>query len=227
MFNPGDQDLIDAVDRHIEACVAPVDQVFHEIVSDDLHIDIHQVFATGERPFHTLVTSGMSARPMNTSPDAEEFRFAELCILLDPTWRLNDEAIKDERCYWPMRLLKVLARYPHETNTWLGHGHTVAMSDPPKRFARNTRLCASVLLGPTTLGTEFSRMPRPDGADTHFWNVLPIYAGELQFKFDRGLDALLEAFDAAGVTDVVSADRPPAVDTGKRPWWPFRTTRTQ
>jgi Suppressor of fused protein (SUFU) len=222
MSNPGDTKLIESVDRHISRYVAPVGRVYHEIVSDDLHIDIHHVAPARRRPFHTLVTSGMSEMPMNTGADAAAWRFAELCVLLEPTWRLEPESFQEERWYWPLRLLKGLSRYPLAHDTWLGYGHSVATGDPPKPFAEDTDLCACALLPPLSLGVEFSRMRRSDGADTYFWSVMPIYANEMEFKLQHGADALMDAFDKAGITDIVSRDRACALGMGaRRRWWPF------
>ena len=36
--------------------------------------------------------------------------------------------MKDEKWYWPIRLLKSLARLPIASDTWLGFGHTMAVS---------------------------------------------------------------------------------------------------
>ena len=69
--------------------------VFHELISDQVHIDLHWVKPTAERPFHTLVTSGMSNLPMTTPPGAEEVRYAELSICLPADWKLSEEDFKE------------------------------------------------------------------------------------------------------------------------------------
>jgi hypothetical protein len=224
MMSAGESELIASIARHISLQVAPVERVYHEKVSDEFHIDIHHVPPAWNRPFHALITSGMSALPMHTGTDATEWRFAELCILLEPSWRLAPDALEDERWYWPVRLLKILARYPRDNNTWLGYGHSVATANPPTPFAEDTHLCACVLLPPMSLGIEFSRMHRDDGADTYFWAVVPIYEDELIFKMYKGVDALMDALDTAGITDVVSRDRASALGSRTtRGWWPFET----
>ena len=47
--------------------------------------------------------------------------------------------------YWPIRLLKSLARLPIASDTWLGFGHTM---DNEADFAKDTKLCAAILTGP-------------------------------------------------------------------------------
>lgn len=207
-MNFGDPDLIEAVDAHIARHVAPVEMVFHEIISTDMHIDVHWVPPAPGRPFHTLVTSGMSERPMPAPAEAAEWRYAELAMLLDPAWSLDQARFDDEDVYWPIRLLKVIARFPFDVGTWVGPGHTIAASNPPEPFAPGTELSSAVLLPPLSLPEGFMRMPRPDGSATYFWTVLPLYAEELALKLEKGSDALLDALDAAGVNDIVRASRP-------------------
>ncbi len=67
----GDGDHIDAISEHIEQHIGEVTMVFHEIVSDLVHIDVHHVLPTEDRDFHTLITSGMSDKPMNVPDGAE------------------------------------------------------------------------------------------------------------------------------------------------------------
>jgi hypothetical protein len=90
-FQPthGDGTVIDAIDQHIASHLGPVEWVFHEIVSDLIHLDVHVVAPRDDRPFYTLVASGMSEAPMTTPPQAEPFRFAELMICLPGNWPLG------------------------------------------------------------------------------------------------------------------------------------------
>jgi hypothetical protein len=184
--------------------------VFHEILSPDLHIDVHHVRPGVGRPFHALVTSGMSERPMETGADAGEFRFAELAILLEPGWPVDHARFGDENVYWPVRLLKTVARFPFEVGTWVGMGHSIAAANPPEPLAPATELAGAILLPPLSLGEKFMRMSRADGATTHFWTLLPLYAEELDLKLSKGTDALMDALDAVGVDDIVRQQRPRA-----------------
>src|SRR3954447_23620840 len=105
----GDQGLIDAVTRHVETCFGEIDVVLHEIVSPHAHIDLHVVAPTSERPVYTVVTSGMAERAMPGDV------YAELMLVLPPTWaKYGEPEFEQEEHYWPFRLLKTLARLPHE-----------------------------------------------------------------------------------------------------------------
>jgi predicted Zn finger-like uncharacterized protein len=209
-FTPvaGDANSIEAISNHIEAHLGPVAGVFHEIVSDLVHIDVHLVGPTPERPFHTLVTSGMSDLPMTVPEGAEDFRFAELLICLPEEWPLTQEAFEDEQHYWPVRLLKTLARLPHEYDTWLGWGHTVPNGDPARPFAPGTDLCCGLLLQPLLIPDDFVELTMPDGRVVHFLALVPLYREEMEFKLKHGTEALLERFEAAEVCELLDVHRP-------------------
>src|SRR6478736_6629065 len=108
----GDPELVAAIDAHITEHFGPVENVFHEIISPYVHIDLHIVMPTEERPAITVVTSGMSERPMR-SPAGD--LYAELMLVLPSTWPTPDDPdFESPSGYWPYRLLKELARLPHE-----------------------------------------------------------------------------------------------------------------
>ena len=136
----GDQGLIDAVSDHVRKHFGEPESVLHEIISTYVHVDLHVVMPTEERPVITVVTSGMSERPMPGDV------YAELMLVLPPTWPTQgDPAFETEEGYWPYRLLKTLARLPHEFQTRLWLGDTVPNGDPPERYARNTKLCGALI----------------------------------------------------------------------------------
>src|SRR5262249_21371060 len=50
--------------KHLEPFLGKPAQVFHEVVSDQVQIDVNLFAPTERRPAHTLVTTGMSDLPM-------------------------------------------------------------------------------------------------------------------------------------------------------------------
>ena len=116
-----------AVEEHIEACFGAFETVLHEVVSPDIHVDVCVIPPAKDRNYYTLVTMGMGAHRMNVPAELAEYKLerAELAIALPADWKVDQEAFRDERWYWPVRLLKTLARLPGECHTWLGWGHTV------------------------------------------------------------------------------------------------------
>ncbi len=205
---------VDAITGHIEKHIGPIHTVFHEIVSDDLHIDIHHVKSTLFRRYEVLVTTGMSALPMAVPEGEEQPKYAEVVTILPKGWPLTKDAFADENNYWPLRLMKDVARLPHYGKTWIGYGHTMANGasrDDTTPYAPNTRLCATAILPPLTLGEDAWVMRREDGNDVYFWSLLPLHMNELQFKMQHGMDALLDVFDKRGVSDMIDPARRSAV----------------
>jgi hypothetical protein len=55
-----------------------------------------------------------------------------------------------------------------------------------------------------------------DGRPISFLSIIPLYTDELQFKLDKGTDALLGLFDKAGVNELLNPTRPSVVTTSPR-----------
>ena len=208
----------DAIQAHVQLHLAPVQQVLHEIASDFVHVDILHVAPSADRPFQVLVTSGMSDRPMNAPAGCEDARYAELFVCLPPDWPIDSEAFKNERNYWPLRLLKSLARLPHQFNSWLFLFHSVPNGDPPSPYANNTELCGAMLAPPFSLPHSFSSLPINEREKIRFFSVLPLHNDEMNFKLKKGGEALLKYFEKNGaIADVISPGRPSVIR--KKSWF--------
>lgn len=215
-FEPATGDSsIEDISNHIEKYVGKIETVFHEIISDLVHIDIHWVKPTKERPFHTLITSGMSDKPMTTPEDVEDAEFAELCICLPEEWKISEKDFEDEKNYWPIRWLKYMARFPHEYDTWLGWGHTLPNGDPAEPFAENTELNTMLLL-PTIVFDEGFHELKLKEKSINFYSLIPLYNEEVELKMRKGVEALFDGFDKYGVTDILDIHR---ANTAKKKKW--------
>lgn len=203
----GDDENIEAISNHIERHIGPVEMVFHEIISDLVHIDIHWVKPTKDRPFHTLVTSGMSDLPMVVPDEVKDLQYAELLVTLPSNWKIDEKSFEDERWYWPVRLLKVLARLPHEYETWLGVGHTIPNDDPPEPYDESTELCGALIAPPMTLEDEFHELECSGKGVINFYAVIPLYGEEMDFKLSKGLDKLIPKLEKHQVTEIIEIDR--------------------
>ncbi|MDR1320249.1 MAG: DUF2185 domain-containing protein [Gracilibacteraceae bacterium] len=187
---------MDAVETHIASQFGDFANVFHEIVSPDIHCDVCIIEPSEARDHYTLVTMGMGARRMNVPEELREYKLerAELLICLPPDWKVPSD---DERWYWPIRLLKAMARFPGENNTWLGYGHSVEGFEPAEPYAENTELCGVMLSMPYPFGQEAFVCPLPDGSEVNFYLLLPIYQDEMDYKYDNSaedLELLLDGF---------------------------------
>lgn len=198
---------IEEISDHIEKHIGKIDIVFHELLSEQIHVDVHWVKPTTKRPFHTLITSGMSDKPMQTPDKVQGCEYAELSICLPEDWAISEKDLEDEKNYWPIRWLKYLARFPHEYNTWLSFGHTIPNGDPAEPFAENTRLNTMVLLPTIVFGEGFHTLTLKDKS-IDFYTLIPLYSEEVTLKMKKGVEALFDGFDKFGVTDIVQIDRP-------------------
>lgn len=174
-----------------------------DVVSAPFPVDVY-AFAPGHggRDFFTLVTSGMSDRPMAVpADDAAAARRAELVLYLDSP---PGPAV--------LRLLRTVATMPPRAQAWLGHGHTLPNGDPPAPLFKNSELSAllvlSAILAPEC---DLERWLELDGDPvTALWPV-PVSAAECAYKLERGTRALLDVFNATKLSCVLDAQRPSLV----------------
>ncbi|QYK06874.1 suppressor of fused domain protein [Shewanella zhangzhouensis] len=204
---PTGEECIEEISNHIEQYIGEVSMVFHELISDTVHIDVHHVKPTPERPFHTLVTSGMSDLKMSVPENVDSTHYMELMVTLPEYWQIDDESFKDERWYWPVRQLKFLARFPHKFDTWLAWGHTIPNGDPAEAYADNTKLSGAIILPSVNVPEGFSSLEIDNDKVIEFYSIVPLYDEEMKLKLNKGSDLLLDKFDKHGISDIIVTDR--------------------
>lgn len=207
----GDARLIEAVSDHVERHLGEIEVVMDEKDSPHVHIDLLVVGPSDAIPFRTVVTCGMAERAMPAPDDERDLRRAELFLGLDPDWPVDMDSLHDERWWWPLRLLKRLARFPHAEGTWLWEQHTVGSADDDP-LGPGTELCAA-LVGPALLMPDgFEILDRgPDADPVSFFSAIPLHAAELRLARDKGVDELYDAFSKASVDVLVDPARPSSV----------------
>ncbi|MFI6098002.1 suppressor of fused domain protein [Lentzea sp. NPDC051213] len=190
----------ESIERHVEEHFGPIEFVLHAMPSTGVHVLV--VGPTDERPYRTIVTEGMSNEPM-TVPDGVS-PFAELMMCLPADWPLEDLEAEDA---WPIHLIKYLARFPHEYGTWLGAWHLLPNGDPAVPYAPNTEFAGIVITPMLKVRPEAREI---DGK-INLLAVIPLHPAEIQLKTSKGADALIEAFDRAGVSELLVPQRPSSV----------------
>lgn len=193
-----DEDEIDAIEDHIEEYFGEFPTIFHEIYSPDIHCDIYIVPPTEKRDYYTLITVGMGAHIMDLPEglEIEENGRAELMICLPKSWKIGES---DPEWFWPISLLKNLSRLPINCETWLGWGHTVDNKEP---FADNTKLCGTLLVYPEGVDDGADACKLPSGDTVNFFEVIPLYREEIDFKIDNDAHALLEKLNVSHIVDI-------------------------
>jgi len=209
---------LEEISQHILANLGESKTVFHENVSDTVHIDVHLVEPSARAPFYRLVTSGMSDLPMNVPQELNGHEYLELMVTLPSFWRMDMESFQDEKWYWPLRLLKGMALFPHKHSTWLGFGHSVPNANPPKSFSRDTHLCGVILLPSVTAPQSFLSLKISPQKRIGFLSLYPLYREELEFKLKAGTDRLGDRLFEAGATDLIDPQRKSVVQPKKKFW---------
>jgi hypothetical protein len=213
-----DTESSDAIEAHFAKHIGPSTNVFHEMLSDLVHIDVHVIHPTPARNFYTLLTTGMSDRPMRVEKGVDAPRFAELTLCLPPDWSPGAVNSTDmsSAALWPVRLLKSLARLPHAYDTWLGFGHTIPNGEPPLPYGPDTEFSCALIVPPVKVPLDFLSLEVRKDKTVHFYAVVPIYESEMQFKLENGTDALTELFDEGCVTELIDSKRPPVTKLVRR-----------
>ncbi len=208
----------EAIQEHLELHIGKPTFLFQEVADDIVKINLQIVPPSKRFDFFTIVTSGMSDRAMNPPAGAEDYRFVELVMALPPTWPLHETQLTKEISYWPLRWMKILARFPHEYETWLFYMHTVPNGDPPEPYAINTDMCCAMISVPMLFGSRFTQLQVNRDVSIHFYSVIPLYQEEMDYKLRRGADRLLKRLEAHGVNELLDVHRG---NTCKRKlkWW--------
>lgn len=213
---------VDALSAHLDRCVGPVEQVLAELVPGAVRVDV-LVATAGRGPnSRLLVSCGMSSQPMAVPEGAADPPLAELVLALPDDWPISREAFEDESRYWPVRLLKRLARLPHEQHDWLGRGHTAA-NDPREPFP-GTRFTGSLIAAPQ-LTPGLSPLPLDAGSAIGFHAVYPLYPEELELAKEQGSDVLVGRLAGQQITELVDLERPNVALFEDRPVGPVDVRR--
>lgn len=196
------------IEAHLEHYLGTSAFVIHEPAIGSDGIDVHIIPPSMLYPFYSLVTVGMSDVAMPTPPGAETFRYAEMLVALPRHWPIDSRAWKDETSYWPIRVLRALARMPYLHDAWVGPGYSVPHGgDPPRPYARNTRLCAAFVTPPMRYEPDFlAVVARPDKV-VRFHAFIPLYRDELAYRHDAGPRALRMRLTERNVTERLDIKR--------------------
>ena len=199
---------VEIIDSHLDEFFTDEDDivVFDEIESEIIHRDIYCIKADDARPFHILLSCGMSALPMHVPDEVTSSAFAEVMMLLPKDWNLDDASFSDERNYWPIRLMKELMMLPHAEKTWLGYGHTYGHQDDDE-FAPGVGFNSVMLAHSMELSGDFTTINLENDKIIDIYTLIPLYKEELAFKKQNGAEQLLERFDQFGIEEIVHLGR--------------------
>lgn len=200
------EEELDQYDRYIIEQFGEYQEVFHEIVSPDIHLDVIIIPPTKDSNYYKLITMGMGAYKMNVPDQFKQYELerAELVLYLPPTWNIKSDKEED---YWPIRQLKTLARLPIQCNTWLGFGHTVSSDEENSTYADNTKFCSMMLLTAVNKNYETLDLRMKTKGKINFYQLFPLYKEELEYKMEHDAETLLDLFSDDDIVPIVNIDR--------------------
>ena len=200
------------VEKHFEALFPGRKTfVFHEIVSDLIHVDVSVMQPTKKDNFYVMYTTGMSDLPM-TLPDnikeRDDLKYAELFMFLPDSWNPGKEfTISTDMPYkdfWPIQMIKFLARFPHEYKTWLGYGHTIPNGQDYEPILEGSDMSGMLLL---ELDENFSPLVLKNGEKVHLYMTMPITRAEMEYKLKHGMSELDKKFSEQDLQLVIDMYR--------------------
>ncbi|MBR6149187.1 MAG: suppressor of fused domain protein [Lachnospiraceae bacterium] len=206
-----DEKDLNEVDEYISKAFGNFENVFHEIISPDIHLDVCFIPPTNEEPFFKLVTMGAGAYEMDIPDKWKEYRLerAEYVIYVPKEWNLNSPEIAD---YWPIKVLKDVARLPILCDTWLSFGHTTQDDEEGSPYAPNTKF-NSVVLDFCENHQGEVKLETSSGKTINFYQIIPLYPEELEFKMNNDAETLIDLFDKKNIEyKIVDINRRSALD---------------
>ena len=190
---------------HIETHIGPIVATFKREESDS-STDLLWLPPGDERPYHTLITNGLSDQPMDVpdGPRRTRHERAELMIMLPPDWQPNPQNLHSEQGYWPIVWLSMLADYARQQGNWIAVGNLFPNGNPMTPIA-GTPFSGMTILPPfISYPHEFGTYCSKDGTRINIYCLMPLYAGEIELLNREGLEALLARFDAHHITSEIA-----------------------
>ena len=186
------EEELEVLDKFIVDMFGDYANVMHEVASLDIHLDVCIVEPSPEEPYYKLVTMGAGAYRMQVPKEYERFKldYAEYVIYLPKDW--NIQSNKEDDC-WPIHLLKNTARIPIWNDTWLSYGHTTQGDAEGSPYASSTRF-NSIVLNCAENAKGDVRLVMPSGKVVNFYEIVPLYPEELEFKLKHDANKLFEMF---------------------------------
>ena len=163
------------------------ESVSHEVLPQIPHIDVYTIKRILKRPsgdetFYVLMTGGMSDLPMTLPRNANDVaRRVELIFYCAEP---REEYIAT---------LRWVAHFPHDSKSWLGHGHTMPNGNPPEPLWGSDKLDTLFFLPPIiTKDQKLSAELTLGGDPVEFLWVVPLTTAECNFKLKNGFEAMMD-----------------------------------
>ena len=183
-----------ALRNHYRKFFGDVFQVYHEELSKCVHLDFNVFPANEKRPWHTLVTEGISERQCFAPNEFADYRRIELMFYLPPHWDFSQLLSCDEWS-WPLRMAQYLGRYVHQRKTFFIPGHSFGPGNEDDCYIfPGSKLNNMLFAFPADEEEDFNLL-YVEGKPVSFIRAIPITPAEVQYKCDVGIEPLLQLLD--------------------------------
>lgn len=170
--------LLEVVPEYFEKRFGEVESVWHEIASDEIHVDVHWIEANEKCPHRVIFTTGMSMKAMRGEP-----HFAEMFMILPADWPI-EKIQEDESAYWPILILKAFARLPIYNKLTLKPFMTIPY-DEEGNFAPGSHFDSFMVLDAREMSSEFGKIQVDSERLIQPYLVVPLMASETEFKIQQ------------------------------------------
>jgi hypothetical protein len=231
------EDLNEAIVAHVTATLGPIG----EVLDTDRPVHILHIPPGGRRQVHTLVTCGVSARPLervlqvavlseedvaieraDANSSVAPHPLTELLIYLPPDWPFEANAPAGDAHGWPLHWLRRLAQRAVTTGEGPAENQPILHGNPPIPLGAGAAF-SGFWPAPPTMEPEraFLEMSSPAGP-VRFLALAPLYKDELQVLRTGGHSDLERRFARAslGALNVFVIDPRRKSAAGWR-FWPF------
>jgi len=186
---------LEARERHYERFFGPMTQkIMHSTDVKSVHIDIYQFEPTKERPYWTLITSGMSNKRQIAREDCDDHMSPRAEILM----------YVPEPQGWMFNVLKGLAEMPFEDNTSLHWWHTIPNGMP--MTSTPSQLTSYFILPPYFEPKGFAEFELNDDRVDFLW-MIPITEAEREYAVQHGSQELEQRFEDAEMSPILDESR--------------------
>lgn len=172
---------------HIEKYFGKIEKRIPDLDAEHVNIDILIIPASTKHPYTTLMTLGMGGRFMDGTPEElipDKFGYDELFLCLPDDWEFGLDTM------WAVQYLLDMARFPFSNKSWLGAGHSISYDI----YLGNSNFTGFMITYPYEYGMEAFQLDITEEKRIHFYNIVPLYTEELDYKQEVGFEELESLF---------------------------------
>ena len=176
-------DEIDDIQDYIEHRFGEIASIGHEKKSEGVHIDLAVIEPSEENPYYTIVTIGAGAYRMPLTDEQRikdlNTEYNEYVMYLPPNWKELEEGDIKEENWWPIRLLKMVARSPKDYGEAYFCNETISYEEELEAAkSKSVFLCRPL---PFLIRTHYTTKT---GRTINFLQLIPL-SEEEAFHFDN------------------------------------------